>query len=350
MSSILISGGAGFIGSHVVRHFVNRYPDTRIVNLDALTYAGNLENLRDIEHLPNYHFEKGNILDRDFLAGLFEKYQFDGVIHLAAESHVDRSISDPLAFVETNVIGTVNMLQVATQAWKGQMDGKRFYHVSTDEVYGSLGEEGFFTEETRYDPRSPYSASKASSDHFVRAWHHTYGLPVVLSNCSNNYGPNHFPEKLIPLMISNIRQGKPLPVYGDGLYTRDWLWVKDHASAIDAIFHQGRVGETYNIGGNNEWKNIDLVHQLCDIMDELLGRAQGTARQLITFVKDRPGHDRRYAIDASKLRNEIGWEPSIRFEEGFRMTAQWYLDNEAWLQDVISGNYQEYYDKQYARK
>lgn len=348
--NILVTGGAGFIGSHLVRLLVSKYPHYRIVNLDALTYAGNLANLRDVEQAPNYFFEKGDITDQQNLPALFQKHQIDGVIHLAAESHVDRSISDPLAFVETNVIGTVNMLQVATQAWKGQMDGKRFYHVSTDEVYGSLGEVGFFTEETRYDPRSPYSASKASSDHFVRAWYHTYGLPVVLSNCSNNYGPNHFPEKLIPLMINNIRQGKPLPVYGDGLYTRDWLWVKDHASAIDAIFHQGRVGETYNIGGNNEWKNIDLVHQLCDIMDELLGREQGTARQLITFVKDRPGHDRRYAIDASKLRNEIGWEPSIRFEEGFRMTAQWYLDNEAWLQDVISGNYQEYYDKQYARK
>ncbi|MFN4255818.1 MAG: dTDP-glucose 4,6-dehydratase [Saprospiraceae bacterium] len=348
MQTILITGGAGFIGSHLVRRFVQNYPQYRIVNLDALTYAGNLENLRDVEAAPNYVFEKGDITDPTFLDSLFAKYAFDGVIHLAAESHVDRSIANPLAFVETNVIGTVNLLNCARHAWQGNMDGKRFYHVSTDEVYGSLGEEGFFTEETRYDPRSPYSASKAASDHFVRAYFHTYHLPVVLSNCSNNYGPNHFPEKLIPLVISNIRQSKPLPVYGDGKYTRDWLWVKDHASAIDTIFHKGRTGETYNIGGNNEWKNIDLVEKLCDIMDELLGRAAGTSRQLITFVKDRPGHDRRYAIDASKLRDELGWEPSIQFEEGFRQTAQWYLDNDEWLQHVTSGDYQRYYEQQYA--
>lgn len=345
--TLLITGGAGFIGSHVVRRFITRYPDYLIVNLDALTYAGNLENLRDVAGAPNYRFEKGDIRDQAFLKALFEKYAFEGVIHLAAESHVDRSISNPVAFVETNVMGTVNLLHAAAQAWKGQSEDKRFYHVSTDEVYGSLGEEGFFTETTPYDPRSPYSASKASSDHFVRAWHHTYDLSVVLSNCSNNYGPYHFPEKLIPLMIHNIRQQKALPVYGDGKYTRDWLWVEDHASAIDLIFHKGRNGETYNIGGNNEWKNIDLVEKLCDIMDELLGRTPGASRQLITFVKDRPGHDRRYAIDASKLRDELGWTPSINFDEGFRRTAQWYLDNTEWLEHVASGAYQQYYAEQY---
>lgn len=347
MNTVLITGGAGFIGSHVVRHFLQHWPEKKIVNLDALTYAGNLENLRDVEHLPQYTFERGDIRDAAFLQDLFERHRPDGIIHLAAESHVDRSISNPTAFVETNVLGTVNLLNAAKNLWGGLFEDKRFYHVSTDEVYGSLGEEGFFTEETRYDPRSPYSASKAASDHFVRAYFHTYGLPVVLSNCSNNYGPNHFPEKLIPLMIKNIREEKPLPVYGDGLYTRDWLWVKDHASAIDVIFHRGRLGETYNIGGNNEWKNIDLVCILCDIMDELLGRPAGTSRRLITFVKDRPGHDRRYAIDASKLKNELGWQPSVRAEEGFRQTAQWYLENEAWLQHVTSGEYQRYYEEQY---
>ncbi|TNE57321.1 MAG: dTDP-glucose 4,6-dehydratase [Bacteroidetes bacterium] len=345
--TILITGGAGFIGSHLVRLFVHKYPHYHIVNLDALTYAGNLANLQDIEQAPNYTFVKGDIRDQEYMQVLFNRYGFDGVIHLAAESHVDRSITNPLAFVETNVLGTVNLLNVARQTWKDDFSGKRFYHVSTDEVYGSLGEEGLFTEETPYDPRSPYSASKASSDHFVRAWYHTYGLPVVLSNCSNNYGPYQFPEKLIPLMINNIRENKPLPVYGDGKYTRDWLWVKDHAGAIDQVFHKGKDGETYNIGGNNEWKNIDLVQKLCDILDELLGHAAGTSRQLITFVKDRPGHDRRYAIDASKIRRELGWEPSIKFEEGFRQTAQWYLDNPGWLQQVISGDYQDYYKQQY---
>ncbi len=347
MQTILITGGAGFIGSHLVRHFVQKYPDYKIVNLDALTYAGNLENLRDVEHSPNYIFEKGDITDTVGLKDIFEKHRPDGVIHLAAESHVDRSISNPMAFVETNVMGTVNLLNTLRNLWGNDFENKRFYHVSTDEVYGSLGEEGFFTEETRYDPRSPYSASKAASDHFVRAYFHTYGLPVVLSNCSNNYGPNHFPEKLIPLVIKNIKEEKPLPVYGDGKYTRDWLWVKDHAEAIDTIFHGGRVGETYNIGGNNEWKNIDLVEALCDIMDELLGREPSSSRRLITFVKDRPGHDRRYAIDASKLKNELGWQPSIRAEEGFRETAKWYLENEEWLLRVSSGEYQQYYEQQY---
>lgn len=346
--NILITGGAGFIGSHLVRLFVHKYPDYRIVNLDKLTYAGNLENLTDIEDKMNYSFERGDITDQGFIQNLFEKYHFDGVIHLAAESHVDRSITNPLEFIEANIIGTVNLLNVARDAWKGNETGKRFYHISTDEVYGSLGEEGFFLETTAYDPRSPYSASKASSDHLVRAYGHTYGLPIVISNCSNNYGPNQFPEKLIPLVINNIKNNKPLPIYGDGKYTRDWLWVIDHAEAIDLIFHEGRVGETYNIGGNNERKNIELVHSLCDIMDELLDRPAGQSRQLITFVKDRPGHDRRYAIDATKLKEELGWQPSIMPEEGLRLTAKWYLENEEWLQNVTSGAYQKYYEKQYA--
>lgn len=344
---MLITGGAGFIGSHVIRLFVNKYPDYRIINLDALTYAGNLENLRDIEKAPNYVFEKADILDTTALNRIFETHQPDGVIHLAAESHVDRSILSPLDFVYTNVIGTVNLLNTARENWKKDFSGKRFYHVSTDEVYGALGETGFFTETTRYDPHSPYSASKAASDHFVRAYHDTYGLPVVLSNCSNNYGPNHFPEKLIPLFINNIITGKPLPVYGDGLYTRDWLYVKDHASAIDTVFHNGKTGETYNIGGFNEWKNIDLVKLLCRLMDEKLQRPSGTSEKLITYVKDRPGHDRRYAIDASKINQELGWKPSVTFEEGLSLTIDWYMDNKEWLEHVVSGSYLEYYKQQY---
>ncbi len=347
MKRILITGGAGFIGSHVVRLFVNKYPDYHIVNLDKLTYAGNLENLKDVESKPNYSFVKGDITDVPAMLELFQKYDFDGVIHLAAESHVDRSITNPLEFIETNVMGTMNLLNAAKTVWKGREEGRVFYHVSTDEVYGSLGDEGFFVETTPYDPRSPYSASKASSDHLVRAYHHTYGLPVLISNCSNNYGPNHFPEKLIPLVINNIKHSKPLPIYGDGKYTRDWLWVIDHAEAIDVIFHKGKNGETYNIGGNNERKNIELVHTLCDIMDELLGRAAGTSRGLITYVKDRPGHDRRYAIDATKLKNELGWQPTIQPEEGLRLTAKWYLENEDWLEHVTSGAYQGYYEMQY---
>ena len=347
MHTILITGGAGFIGSHVIREFLQHDPDTRIVNLDALTYAGNLENLGDVEDHVNYQFIKGDITDADFLKELFATHQFDGVIHLAAESHVDRSIEEPLAFVETNVMGTVHLLHAAKEAWGADTAGKRFYHISTDEVYGSLGAEGYFVETTAYDPRSPYSASKASSDHFVRAYHHTYGLPVVISNCSNNYGPYQFPEKLLPLMINNIRHEKPLPVYGDGTNVRDWLWVGDHASAIHRIYHRGKLGETYNIGGNNEWTNIDLVEQLCAVMDDLLGREKGASAGLITFVRDRPGHDRRYAIDATKLKNELSWEPSIQAEEGLRLTAEWYLRNEAWMNNVTSGNYQRYYELQY---
>jgi dTDP-glucose 4,6-dehydratase len=344
---ILITGGAGFIGSHVVRLFVNNYPHYQVYNLDALTYAGNLENLQDVEHQPNYHFIKGDITDETFIQGIFHEYAFDAVIHLAAESHVDRSIMDPLAFVKTNVLGTAVLLHAARTSWNNDLEGKLFYHVSTDEVYGTLGEEGFFTEETPYDPRSPYSASKASSDHMVMAWHHTYHLPVVISNCSNNYGSHHFPEKLIPLMINNIIHQKPLPVYGKGENVRDWLWVEDHARAIDIIFHRGRLGETYNIGGFNEWKNIDLVHLLCRIMDEKLDRAPGTSAGLITYVTDRAGHDLRYAIDASKLNHELGWKPSLQFEEGLAKTVDWYLSNQDWVSRVTSGTYQDYYQSQY---
>ena len=347
MKKILVTGGAGFIGSHVVRLFVNKYPDYQIINLDALTYAGNLENLRDIEDKPNYGFAKVNILDVKAVEDLFDQYQITDVIHLAAESHVDRSIVSPLDFVYTNVIGTVNLLNTAKQKWAADLNNHRFYHVSTDEVYGSLGAEGLFTEETSYDPRSPYSASKASSDHFVRAYYETYHLQTVISNCSNNYGPFHFPEKLIPLFINNIIQGKPLPVYGDGLYTRDWLYVKDHAIAIDMVFHKGVTNETYNIGGFNEWKNIDLVKLLCTQMDEKLGNPTGTSEQLITYIKDRPGHDRRYAIDASKINRELGWKPSVTFQEGLSETIDWFLNNKEWLTNVTSGSYKNYYESMY---
>jgi len=347
---ILITGGAGFIGSHVIRRFVTSYRDYLVFNLDKLTYAGNLENLRDIEAAPNYRFEKGDICDADFVQGLFHQVQFDGVIHLAAESHVDRSIESPREFIVTNVLGTVTLMDAAREIWKGKEEGKLFYHVSTDEVYGSLGDTGLFTEETPYDPRSPYSASKASSDHFVRAYMNTYDFPAIITNCSNNYGPNHFPEKLIPLFIHNIRSNKPLPVYGDGNYTRDWLFVKDHAAAIDIVFHKGKKGETYNIGGFNEWKNIDLVRLMCRIMDEKLGRDPGESEKLITYVKDRPGHDRRYAIDSSKISNELGWKPSVTFEEGLEQTITWYLENQEWLDHVTSGNYQKYYEKMYLHR
>ncbi|MCC6252025.1 MAG: dTDP-glucose 4,6-dehydratase [Bacteroidia bacterium] len=351
---VLVTGGAGFIGSHVVRRMVNKYPEYQIINLDKLTYAGNLSNLKDIENKANYTFVRGDITDAIFIDKLFEEYLFDGVIHLAAESHVDRSISNPLEFVQTNVLGTVNLLNAARKLWKFQSEqGKtnfRFYHISTDEVYGSLGAEGLFTEDTPYDPHSPYSASKASSDHFVRAYYDTYKLPTIISNCSNNYGSYHFPEKLIPLAINNIKNMKPIPVYGKGENVRDWLFVEDHAAAIDLIFHQGKIGDTYNIGGNNEWKNIELIHLLCKIMDNKLHRTEGTSASLITFVKDRAGHDLRYAIDSSKLQKELNWKPSLQFEEGLEKTVTWYLDNEEWLNNVTSGAYMEYYNEQYVRR
>jgi len=347
MKTILITGGAGFIGSHVVREFVLNYPETKIINLDALTYAGNLENLKDIQNQPNYTFVRADITDAKHILEIFEQYQPDGVIHLAAESHVDRSITNPLDFVMTNVIGTVNLLNAAKTIWNNNFEGKRFHHVSTDEVFGALGDEGFFTEETSYDPHSPYSASKASSDHFVRAYHDTYGLPIVMTNCSNNYGPNHFPEKLIPLCIHNILNNNPLPIYGDGKYTRDWLFVIDHAKAIDLVFHEGKNGSSYNVGGFNEWKNIDLVKELCKQMDEKLGKEAGTSEQLITFVKDRPGHDLRYAIDATKINEELGWKPSVTFEQGLSLTIDWFLSNKEWLDNVTSGDYQKYYENQY---
>jgi dTDP-glucose 4,6-dehydratase len=351
LKTLLITGGAGFIGSHVVRYFLKMHADVNVVNLDKLTYAGNLENLKDVEHFANYAFEKGDIADADFVQSLFEKYNFDGVIHLAAESHVDRSITNPMEFVQTNVVGTVTMLNAAVGHWKNNFEGKRFYHVSTDEVYGELhNPEDFFTEETSYDPRSPYSASKAASDHFVRAYGNTYGLPIVISNCSNNYGPNHFPEKLIPLIIHNIIHNKPLPVYGKGENVRDWLFVEDHAKAIDKVFHEGKIGETYNIGGFNEWKNIDVVKLLCKILDGKLNRAEGESEKLIQFVTDRAGHDLRYAIDSTKIMNELGWKPSLQFEEGITKTVDWYLNNTEWLNNVTSGAYQTYYNNQYVNR
>ena len=345
--TIIITGGAGFIGSHVVRLFVTKYPDYQIVNLDKLTYAGNLENLKDIDQKANYTFVKADIVDAQAITKVFEQYKPDAVIHLAAESHVDRSISNPTEFIFTNIVGTVNLLNAARHIWENDFNNKRFYHVSTDEVYGSLGNEGFFVESTAYDPKSPYSASKASSDHLVRAYNHTFGLPAVISNCSNNYGPNHFPEKLIPLAINNIKNMKPIPIYGKGDNVRDWLYVEDHARAIDAIFHNGNSGETYNIGGNNEWTNIDLIKKLCEVMDEKLHRTPGTSASLITFVKDRAGHDLRYAIDSTKLMTKLGWSPSLQFEEGIALTVDWYLANEKWLNNVVSGDYQKYYNDMY---
>jgi len=350
MKTILITGGAGFIGSHVVRRFVNKYPDYKIVNLDALTYAGNLENLKDIDTLPNYEFVKGDINDAPFINALFAKYHFDGVLHLAAESHVDRSILDPMSFIMTNIVGTVNLLNGARESWKNNFEGKRFYHISTDEVYGSLGETGFFLETTSYDPQSPYSASKASSDHLVRAYQNTYNLPIVITNCSNNYGPNQFPEKLIPLAIHNISHNKPIPIYGKGENIRDWLFVIDHARAIDEIFHHGKNGDTYNIGGHNEWTNIDLIKLLCKIMDSKLGRKPGDCEKLITYVTDRAGHDLRYAIDSTKIQKELGWKPSLQFEEGLEKTVDWYLANEKWLNNIVSGEYEKYYQGQYAKR
>lgn len=346
--TILITGGAGFIGSHVVRLFVNKYPQYSIVNADKLTYAGNLENLKDIEAKKNYFFEKTDIVNKQSVADLFNKYIFDGIIHLAAESHVDRSISAPDEFVYTNIVGTVNLLNAALNSWKESREGKKFYHISTDEVFGSLGNDGMFTEKTAYDPKSPYSASKASSDHMVRAYGHTYGIPVVISNCSNNYGPNQFPEKLIPLAINNIKNSKPIPVYGKGENIRDWLYVEDHALAIELIFHKGKTGETYNIGGKNEWKNIDLIKLLCKIMDKKLGRPEGTSEKLITYVKDRPGHDLQYAIDSSKLQHELGWAPIPEFAAGLEKTVDWYLSNSKWLERIISGDYAKYYEKMYS--
>jgi dTDP-glucose 4,6-dehydratase len=350
MKTILITGGAGFIGSHVVRLFVNKYPTFKIINLDKLTYAGNLENLSDIDNRPNYHFIKGDIVDKNFIQELFEKFQFSGIIHLAAESHVDRSISEPSEFIYTNIIGTTNLLNAFRKVCNENPENKLFYHISTDEVFGSLGKEGLFTEKTAYDPKSPYSASKASSDHLVRAYGHTYKIPVIISNCSNNYGPNQFPEKLIPLAINNILNNKPVPVYGKGENVRDWLYVEDHASAIDLIFHNGQIGETYNIGGNNEWTNIELIRLLCTIMDEKLQRKPGTSANLITFVKDRAGHDLRYAIDSSKIQDKLGWAPALQFRDGLAKTVDWYLLNEKWMENVLTGDYSKYYEKQYGNR